>query len=88
MKIEMKTMLKNKFTLAALSLSTFGLLACTTLNFEPAADTTKFYADKLSCENQYTAGFNIWGNKEYGNVYKEGPARDCMLAKGYKAALK
>ena len=44
-----------------------------------------FYADKLKCETQFTGGFNIWGNKIYGDIYKESPARDCMLAKGYKS---
>jgi len=60
------------------------LSACAaTYEYQPAADNQKFYADKLSCENQYTMGFNIWGNKVYGNIYQEGPARDCMLARGY-----
>lgn len=59
------------------------LTACTTLEFQPAKDMTQFYKDKLACENAYTQGFNIWGNKVYGDITKEGPARDCMLAKGY-----
>ena len=59
------------------------LSACaSTYHYQVAPDMGKFYADKLSCENQYTLGFNIWGNKVYGNVYQEGPARDCMLSKG------
>jgi hypothetical protein len=64
-----------------------GLLsACTNLRFKPADDMTKFYSDKLSCENLYTQGFNIWGNKVYGDIYVEGAARDCMLSKGYQPA--
>lgn len=59
------------------------LAACTSMQFEPAADTNKFYADKLACENQYSQGFNIWGNKVYGDIYHAGAAQDCMLAKGY-----
>jgi hypothetical protein len=62
------------------------LTACTTYQYQPAQDSSKFYADKLSCENLYTQGFNIWGNKVYGNIYQEGAARDCMLAKGYLSA--
>jgi len=62
------------------------LSACaTSYQYQPAADSKKFFADKLSCETQYTSGFNIWGNKVYGNIYQEGPARDCMLAKGYQS---
>lgn len=62
------------------------LSACAaTYQYQPAADSQKFFADKLSCENQYTLGFNIWGNKVYGNIYQEGPARDCMLSKGYQS---
>ena len=61
------------------------LSACTTYQYQPAQDSAKFYADKLSCENLYTQGFNIWGNKVYGNIYQEGAARDCMLAKGYQS---
>jgi len=26
----------------------------------------------------------MFGNRTYGDIYKEGPARDCMLSKGYK----
>ena len=66
-------------------LSALFLGACTTYQYQPAADSQAFYADKLKCENLYTSGFNIWGNKVYGDIYKEGPARDCMLAKGYKS---
>ena len=66
---------------------TFLLSACAgTYAYKPADDSQKFYADKLSCENLYTSGFNIWGNKVYGDIYKEGPARDCMLSKGYQSA--
>jgi hypothetical protein len=62
------------------------LSACaTSYQYQPAADSKKFFADKLSCETQYTSGFNIWGNKVYGNIYQEGPARDCMLSKGYQS---
>ena len=61
------------------------LSACTTYQFKPVEDSSKFYADKLSCENLYTQGFNIWGNKVYGDIYSEGAARDCMLAKGYQS---
>ena len=64
-------------------LSTCVLCACTTLEFQPANDMPQFYKDKLACENTYTQGFNIWGNKVYGDITKESPARDCMLAKGY-----
>ena len=62
------------------------LSACaTTYQYQTPADSQKFYADKLSCENLYTLGFNVWGNKVYGNIYQEGPARDCMLSKGYQS---
>jgi len=62
------------------------LSACaTSYQYQPAADSKKFFADKLGCETQYTSGFNIWGNKVYGNIYQEGPARDCMLSKGYQS---
>ena len=60
------------------------LVACSTYHYEETQDMSKFYADKLSCENQYSQGFNIWGNKVYGNIYQEGPARDCMLSRGYQ----
>jgi hypothetical protein len=63
------------------------LSACSsTYTYKPADDMQKFYADKLGCENLYTMGFNIWGNKVYGNIYQEGPARDCMMAKGYQSS--
>ena len=62
------------------------LAACASApQFKPVEDMNKFYSDKLSCENLYTQGFNVWGNKVYGNVYQEGAARDCMLAKGYQS---
>ena len=67
----------------SLVLTSCALCACTTLEFQPAKDMTQFYKDKLACENAYTQGFNIWGNKVYGDITKEGPARDCMLARGY-----
>ena len=60
--------------------------ACATYQYKPAEDMSKFYADKLNCENLYTQGFNIWGNKVYGDIYKEGAARDCMMSKGYQSA--
>lgn len=60
------------------------LSACaSSYEYQAAPDSQKFFADKLSCETQYAMGFNIWGNKVYGNIYQEGPARDCMLARGY-----
>ena len=68
------------FTLALLS-------ACATYKYEPAADSAKFYADKLGCETKYSPGYDMFGNRTYGDIYKDGPARDCMLAKGYKNAL-
>ena len=58
--------------------------ACATSVYSPSDDMSKFYADKLHCESIYTQGFNILGSKIYGDVTKEGPAQDCMLAKGYK----
>ena len=68
-------------------LLTIILSACSsTYTYKPAEDMSKFYADKLGCENLYTMGFNIWGNKVYGDIYKEGPARDCMMAKGYQSS--
>jgi hypothetical protein len=74
-----------KLLLAALF--AFVVTACaSTYAYKPAEDMSKFYADKLSCENLYTLGFNIWGNKVYGNIYQEGPARDCMLSKGYQSS--
>jgi len=63
------------------------LSACATYKYEPAADSAKFYEDKLGCETKYTLGYDMFGNRTYGDIYKEGPARDCMLAKGYKTAL-
>lgn len=71
-----------------LSLFAVALLsACaSTYQYQKVDDMQKFYADKLSCERQYDGGFNIWGNKVYGDIYVESPARDCMLAKGYKSA--
>jgi outer membrane lipoprotein-sorting protein len=78
-------MMKTKLLLPLLLAAT--LSACSsTYTYKPAEDMSKFYADKLSCENLYTMGFNIWGNKVYGDIYKEGPARDCMMAKGYQSS--
>ncbi|APB98217.1 hypothetical protein [Polynucleobacter asymbioticus] len=65
-----------------------GLAGCVSYAYQPAEDMSKFYADKLGCENQYTQGFNVWGNKVYGDIYKEGAARDCMMAKGYQSTQK
>jgi hypothetical protein len=76
--------MRTKFIITALAFS--GLAACSSFQYQPTEDASKFYADKLSCENQYNQGFNIWGNKVYGNIYKEDAARDCMLAKGYQIA--
>ena len=76
-------MMNTKLICALLLVGALG--ACTTYQYQPAQDSTKFYADKLSCENLYTQGFNIWGNKVYGNIYQEGAARDCMLAKVYQS---
>ena len=64
------------------------MTACASYQYQTTDDMSKFYADKLSCENLYTQGFNIWGNKVYGDIYKEGAARDCMMAKGYQSSLK
>jgi len=77
-------MIMNTKSIGALLL-VGALSACTTYQYQPAQDSAKFYADKLSCENLYTQGFNIWGNKVYGNIYQEGAARDCMLSKGYQS---
>jgi len=63
------------------------LSACATYKYEPTADSAKFYEDKLGCETKYTAGYDMFSNRIYGDIYKEGPARDCLLAKGYKTAL-
>jgi len=78
-------MMKFKFLLAAL-LALVVTACASTYAYKPAEDMSKFYADKLSCENLYTSGFNIWGNKVYGNIYQEGPSRDCMLSKGYQSS--
>ena len=75
----------NGLIISAFSLTL--LSACTTYKYEPAADSTKFYTDKLGCETKYSPGYNMFGNRSYGDIYKEGPSRDCMLAKGYKNAL-
>lgn len=65
------------------------LAACSTsASFKPVEESSKFYADKLSCENLYTQGFNIWGNKVYGDINTVGAARDCMLSKGYQVESK
>jgi hypothetical protein len=77
-------MIMNTKSISALLL-VGALGACTTYQYQPAQDSAKFYADKLSCENLYTQGFNIWGSKVYGNIYQEGAARDCMLSKGYQS---
>ncbi len=61
------------------------LMACTTYQYQPIADSTKFYTDKLTCESKYAPGYDMFGNRKFGNIYKESPARDCMLAMGYKS---
>ena len=77
-----------KINLIAASFLSLGLLsACATYKYEPAADSAKFYEDKLGCETKYSPGYDMFGNRTYGDIYKEGPARDCMLSKGYKTAL-
>lgn len=76
---ESVVMKKNLYLL----FSVLTLTACASYEYQPAKDMTQFYKDKLACENTYTQGFNIWGNKVYGDITKEGPARDCMLARGY-----
>jgi len=54
-----------------LTLTTLLVLASSTFyQYQTTDDMSKFYADKLSCENFYTQGFNIWGNKVYGDIYK------------------
>jgi hypothetical protein len=72
----------SRVFVTALSLS-----ACTTYRCEPAADSAKFYEDKLGCETKYALGCDMFGNRTCGDIYKESPARDCMLVKGYKTAL-
>jgi hypothetical protein len=67
------------------SLLVGSLMACTTYQYQPVADSTKFYADKLSCETKFAPGYDMFGNRKFGNIYKESPARDCMLAMGYKS---
>ncbi len=75
----------NKLMPAVLMSFVF-LSACgTTYAYEASPDMKAFYADKLKCETQFAGGFNIWGNKLYGNIYKEGPARDGMLSRGYRS---
>jgi hypothetical protein len=61
------------------------LLAFTNYQNQPVADSTKFYTDKLACETKYAPGYDMFGNRKFGNIYKESPARDCMLAMGYKS---
>jgi hypothetical protein len=63
------------------------LSGCATYKYEPTGDSAKFYEDKLGCETKYAPGYDMFGNRMYGDIYKESPARDCMLAKGYKTAL-
>ncbi len=71
--------------IALSSLFVGSLIACTTYQYQPVADSTKFYADKLSCETKFAPGYDMFGNRKFGNIYKESPARDCMLAMGYKS---
>jgi hypothetical protein len=76
----------NRIVICTLALN--GLLSgCITYKYESTTDTTKFYEDKLACETKYATGYDMFGNRTYGDIYKESPARDCMLAKGYKTAL-
>ena len=56
---------------------------CSTVSYEKADNPVKFYGDKLNCETVYSEGYTFFGSKEYGDIYKNGPAKDCMLAKGY-----
>lgn len=59
-------------------------VGCTTYEYQPVSDMSKFYADKLDCETKYTQGYDVFGNRVYGDITKKGIARDCMLAKGYR----
>ncbi len=59
-------------------------VGCTTYEYQPVFDMSKFYADKLDCETKYTQGYDVFGNRVYGDITKKGIARDCMLAKGYR----
>ena len=79
--------MNHKLTALTLSAIALALLSgCATYKYEPSADSAKFYEDKLGCETKYTNGFDMFGNRSYGDIYKKGPARDCMLSKGYKTA--
>ena len=81
-------LINRKVSSLVLSAIALGLLsACATYKYEPSADSAKFYEDKLGCETKYSPGYDMFGNRSYGDIYKEGPARDCMLAKGYKTAI-
>jgi hypothetical protein len=77
--------MNQKWVFVSICLAVLGLSACTTYRYEPSADSAKFYEDKLSCETKYSPGYDMFGNRTFGDVYKEGPSRDCMLAKGYKS---
>jgi hypothetical protein len=60
------------------------LTGCASYKYETTQDSAKFYEDKLGCETKYSPGYDVFGNRSYGDIYKAGPARDCMLAKGYR----
>ena len=51
--------------------------------YETSSDPKTFYTDKLKCETTYSV-YSFFGGKENGNIYKDGPAKDCTLSKGYK----
>ena len=77
--------MNRTFNLLCTAVLALGILAgCATYKYEPSADSAKFYEDKLGCETKYAPGYDMFGNRTYGDIYKEGPARDCMLSKGYK----
>jgi|GEM_PF-1253418 len=75
---------KTNFLMITAALGLGLLVGCTTYHYEPVNDTAKFYEDKLGCETKYSPGYDMFGNRSYGDIYSAGPARDCMLAKGYK----
>ena len=53
------------------------------LEYEIPEQSNIFYADKLKCETTYTQ-YSFFRGKENGSINQEGPAKDCMLSKGYK----
>jgi len=77
--------MNRTFNLLCTAVLALGILVgCATYKYEPSTDSAKFYEDKLGCETKYAPGYDMFGNRTYGDIYKEGPARDCMLSKGYK----